>query len=646
MTAASYKFDDGQSYPTKCFPARTLLRRRKDGGGHWLVAYREAEEQRSNYMHRRIKETRKKHENSRAADTPHGNTLDGPFLLQLHCVDKPSELCSVDISEQELCSVKPEDLKVFDNVAYIDASINSLSLGSFSSFVSLRELNLSVNGICNMTFDASDFPYLQILDLSYNSLSADCIVSIGRLPRLKVLHLTGNQIHRLPPNLSSSNLDLTQLGLAKEEDTQFRALEVLMLDENKLSSGVFSSLKNLKRLKYLNLQGNCISEIPYLQPADCSKPVKTSTEKQAEKEEAAPTEPDPDNEGNLKSISKENLEESCKGSSLPLPQLQFLDLSDNKIAEEEALMAAALFPMLRELDIHSNPLTTQRSGDPPLLTHYLQERLGITIKRKKTQEVMKPRLKVSTDRKWKVEERIPKVSKKPQLMDAPCPAQTQDEETEETVKKTQEPEGKDSRNDTFQENTEQFFVTQAADISEYEFNLRAEETPENKETKEDDTIPEKFDCYKMLTDAKPNPDVVVASIGIQTAVRMLEHTLKNLNVYRDSKPKLDSIQMPYREKKKRIKELPPLKPMKQPIERVDEMIKEIKGSTKIREVALSGAIHNTGVNNQDYKEALSLLRDMKTKYKMVHKKTMEQVASDDSDRNTDLDGAHPFVQML
>uniref|UniRef100_A0A3B4TY07 Uncharacterized protein n=2 Tax=Seriola TaxID=8160 RepID=A0A3B4TY07_SERDU len=34
-----YKFDDGQSYPTKCFPARTLLSRRKDGG-HWLVAYR------------------------------------------------------------------------------------------------------------------------------------------------------------------------------------------------------------------------------------------------------------------------------------------------------------------------------------------------------------------------------------------------------------------------------------------------------------------------------------------------------------------------------------------------------------------------------------------------------------------------------
>lgn len=42
-----------------------------------------------------------------------------------------------------------------------------------------------------------------------------------------------------------------------------------------------------------------------------------------------------------------------------------------------------------------------------------------------------------------------------------------------------------------------------------------------------------------------------------------------------------------------IKELPPLKPMKQPTERVDEMIKEIKGSTTIREVALSTHISDT-----------------------------------------------------
>ncbi|XP_071317002.1 X-ray radiation resistance-associated protein 1 isoform X2 [Trachinotus anak] len=595
------------------------------GGGHWLVAYRKAEEQKYSNVHRRIKEAHKKQANSRVAD---GNTLDGPFLLQLRCVDKPSELCSVDISEQKLNSVKPEDLKVFDNVAYIDASVNFLSLGSFSSFVSLRELNLCVNRICNMTFDASDFPYLEVLNLSYNSLSTDDIVSIGRLRCLKVLHLTGNQLHHLPPNLGSSNCDHTELP-DEEEETQFRALEILMLDDNKLSSGVFSSLANLKRLKYLNLQRNCISEIPYLQPMVCSTPLQTSTEKQAEEEGPAHMESDSENDENFKRISQ-----NCKGSSLPLPELQFLNLSYNKIAEEEALMAVALFPMLREIDIHSNPLTSLRSGDLPLLTYYLQERLGITIKRKKTQEVVKPQLKVSTDPRWKVEKITSKVPKKPMLMGAPCDAQTQED--------------KNSSDDTSQENTEHFFVTQAADVSEYEFDLQADETETagNEDRKEDDSSPEKFDCFEMLMDAKPNPEVVEA-IGIQTAVRMLEHTLKNLNVYRDSKPKLDSIQMPYREREKRIKELPPLKPLKQPTERVDEMIKEIKGSVTIREVALSSAVHGTGVNKQEYKEALLLLRDMKTKYKMVHKKTMEQAAGIENDRHTNLNGAQPPpVQML
>ncbi|KAM9348900.1 X-ray radiation resistance-associated protein 1 [Symphorus nematophorus] len=629
MTAASYKCHDGVSYPTKCFPARTLLHQRKDGAGHWLVAYRKAEKQKYRNLHRRIKETYRKSEDNRGSDTPHGNTLDGPLLLRLHCVDRPSELCTVDISEQKLNSVKSEDLKVFDNVAYIDASINSLSLESFSSFVSLRELDLSLNGLRNMTFHAADFPHLEVLDLSYNSLSADDVISIGRLPRLKVLHLTGNQLDRLHPNLGSSSRDGTQLP-ANEEDTQFKALEVLMLDDNKLSSGVFNCLTNLKRLNYLNLQGNRISAIPYLHLTGGSQPLQTSVEEETEKESL----------GKCSIFHMENWEEYYKGSSLPLPELQFLNLADNKIVEEEALMAVALFPMLREIDIHSNPLTTQRSRDPPLLTYYLQERLGITIKRKKTQEAVKLPLKVSTDSKWKLEERIPKVSKKSLLMDAPCPAHT--ERSELTVKRIQECEGKNSGHNTLQENTQHFFVTQVTDVPEHEFDLQAEEK-ETAENKEDSAIPVKFTGYEMLMDYKPNPDMM-EPVGIQTAVRMLEHTLKNLNVYRDSKPKLDCIQTPYKEREKKIRELPPLRPIKQPAERVDDMIKEIKASTSIREVSLGSAMHSTGVNKQ---EALSLLRDMKTKYKMVYKKTMEQATSIKSDRNTNQNVAEtPRAQML
>ncbi|CAK6953766.1 X-ray radiation resistance-associated protein 1 [Scomber scombrus] len=642
MTAASYKFDVRQRDATKCFPARTFLRGGKEGAGHWLVAYRNAEDHKYMNVHRRLKEHYKECEGSRVVDTPHGNTLDGPFLLRLHCVDKPSELCSVDISEQNLNSVKPEDFKVFDNVACIDASINFLSLGPFSSFVSLRELNLSLNGLCNMTFDAAAFPNLEAMDLSYNRLSADDIFSIGWLPCLKILHLTGNQLHHLPPNLGSLNQDSTQQP-TKEEVTQFNSLEVLMLDDNKLSSGVLNSLANLKRLKHLNLQGNCISEVPYLHLTGCSDPAQASIEEQAEEEGLAHPEPNPNHDENFKRAvqisQKENFEEYCKGSSLPLPELQSLNLADNKIAKEEALLAVVLFPMLREIDIHCNPLTTKRSGDPPLLTHYLKERRGITIKRKKTSEVVKLPLKVSTDPKWKVKERILKVSKRALMRDAPCPNQTQAEEGEVT---TPGSEGKNNGEETLRENTEHFFVTQASDIPEYECELQSdeEETAESEKRNENDAISEKFRCCKMLMDAKPNPDVV-ETIGIQTAVRMLEHTLKNLNVYRDSKPKLDSIQTPYREREKRVKELPAQRTIKQPTERVDEMIKEIKGSKTIKEASLNIVIHGTSVNKQEQKEGLLLLKDMKTKYKMVHERTMEQVARIESDRNTEQRSAEP-----
>ncbi|KAK5918007.1 hypothetical protein CgunFtcFv8_002811 [Champsocephalus gunnari] len=614
MTAASYKCDNGEKNLTKCFPPRTLLSRRKEAAGHLLEYHRTTDEQNHRNVRRRIKETHGECGNSRGAETPH-NTLDGILLLQLHCVGNPSELCSVDISEQKLNSVKPEELKVFDNVVHVDASINSLSLGSFSSFVSLRKLNVSLNGISNMTFQAADFPHLEVLDLSYNSLSAEDIVSLGRLPHLKRLHLTGNQLRHLPPNLGSSNHDPFHLP-----DAQFGALEVLMLDDNKLSSGVFNSLANLKRgTIFVKLHFRKWRAIPGL--------FRLLLKEQTDKEGFGHTETHPN---------------AAERSSFPLPELQFLNLANNKISEEEALMAVALFPMLREIDIHSNPLTTQRSGDPPLLTYYLNAKLGIRINRKKTQEALKLSPKVSTDPKWKFIERPPKVWKKPLLMEAPCPTQTHVEKSESTAEETPESESGNCRDDTFQESTEHFFVTQATQGPEFECDLQADEKEIS--ANKADTIPERF--YEMLMDTKPNPDVV-APVGIQTAVRMLEHKLKNLNVYRDSKPKLDSIQMPYSKREKRIKELPPLKPIKQPTERVDRLIKEIKESTTIRQVPLSRAIHGTGVNKQEQKEALSLLRDIKTKHKMVHKETMERAASIESERNTNLNGAEPPpVQIL
>lgn len=91
------------------------------------------------------------------------------------------------------------------------------------------------------------------------------------------------------------------------------------------------------------------------------------------------------------------------------------------------------------------------------------------------------------------------------------------------------------------------------------------------------------------------------------------------------------------------KALPPIKPTKQRDQRVEDMMKEIRESTSMSEVPLSMHIPNSahlwylcfanvslfcsgkmGVSRQ---EALLLLRDMKTKYKTLYEKTMEQAGA-------------------
>ncbi|XP_067113833.1 X-ray radiation resistance-associated protein 1 [Osmerus mordax] len=501
--------------------------------------------------------------------------------MKLHCVDQPSDLCSVDISEQRLNSVKTEDLVDFDNVAYVNASDNSLPIEPFSKFSSLRELELSLNSLCNITFNPDGFPHLEVLDLSYNNLSVDDIMSIGLLPCLKALHLTHNQLQALPPNLAAPHKGPSQRSV-EDAGTRFRALELLSLDDNKLSSGVFSSVANLKRLQYLNLQGNYISDIPYMQqtghlqhwPTENKQPSEDLVNYLDSPEESRVV---PHNSQSHISLDTVKREESSGAFTLPLPELRFLNLANNKIFEEEGLLAVALFPMLNELVIHSNPLTMERSGDPPVLTYFLQERLGIRIVRKKTPEVVKPPLMISADSKRKVTN-LPD-SNKP-LLDM---------------------------------------------------------TEDRKEIEKKDCIgiPEKLKGYELLWDAKPDPDMV-EPVGIQFAVRMLEHTLKNLLVYRDSQPKLDSFQTPFTEKEKKIGKLPPPRPRKLKGERFQEMLLEMKDRKTITKVHLNSVLEEKDVYKEEYEEALTLLRDMKKKYKMVHVKTVEQATHIESETNNQM----------
>jgi len=45
------------------------------------------------------------------------------------CVEDPSDLCSINISGLEIEESKPDDFALFDNVAYVNAADNYLTLG-------------------------------------------------------------------------------------------------------------------------------------------------------------------------------------------------------------------------------------------------------------------------------------------------------------------------------------------------------------------------------------------------------------------------------------------------------------------------------------------------------------------------------------
>ncbi|KAL7853841.1 hypothetical protein AOLI_G00206850 [Acnodon oligacanthus] len=633
-----YKLDnDGESFPSNCFPTRPFFQS-KEGTGHWLVAHRSSMEK--SYK----KAKKKKSAEHLGAEPPVGsesdrlelktlkgaeNTLNGQLLMAMHCVDKPSDLCSVDISEKKLQLVELQGLEEFDSVAYINASDNCLTLEAFSRFPALRELELSLNGLCTLEVNAEGFPRLEVLDLSYNSISADGILAVGLLPRLKVLHLTGNNLKMLPPNMAGPYT--TPNEMAPQSSSLFGSLEVLMLDDNKLSSpGVFSSLANLKRLQHLNLEGNYISEVPYLEEMPLMQlPNSLVLETNGTTEDATRTKWLPDlqvDRQELVNCANEEDKEarlSSKDFSPPFLQLQYLNLASNEIAEEEALLAVALFPMLSKLVIHSNPLTTQRSGDPPVLTIFLQNRLGINIQRKTSANIVKPHIMLPVNSKRKVKTKIPKVPKVPLITTAL---------TVEMRENVAAASASELLEDTeIQQTEEPFFVTEVNDWLETGYQEKAQETenlPHNLRQDTKGCAKNLAGCEGLLDDNldfdMPEP------VGIQQSVRALEYALKNLLVYRDSKANLDHVQRPCREHPKQKRNMPPVKPYKLKREKVKEILTEMKESKTVLEVPLDKVIRSKNTYRHEYEEALILLKDMKRKYKMVHSKAMEQVAQFES----------------
>uniref|UniRef100_A0A8C5LTY2 X-ray radiation resistance associated 1 n=1 Tax=Leptobrachium leishanense TaxID=445787 RepID=A0A8C5LTY2_9ANUR len=478
-SAGLYKMGSGEMSTSNGFPPRNLFRPNNGGAGHWHVAKKTTPDRRfralicsaSDYTSNPDRKKISASSRARTLETlctldSQEYILDDLFLMKTHYVDKPEDLCSVNVSCKNLTSARKEDFMQFECAAYINASDNGLALEDFTTFPALRELDLSLNGISSCHLNQEDFPQLEVLDLSYNSLSPDDVMQLSILPRLRVLHLTGNRLTHLPPDMSHSQREDTGL-------VPFPSLEVLMLDDNRLSHpSVFGGLANLKRLRQLNLSKNGVTEVPYLFELDRAGPEEragqkptlagsTGCNKQHDKRGASedvrsdetekdfdyivlPNADDPDRTDVLFTSAEpphrdddhDDLQEqltttknpsfpsvfdlasmahtdrSNQEFSPPLPNLRFLNLADNKIAHEENLLAVALFPSLEELVIHGNPLTTLRkAADSPLLKNFFQERLGIRVIQKKVPAPPKPHIVIPIREERKISTYIPKIPK-------------------------------------------------------------------------------------------------------------------------------------------------------------------------------------------------------------------------------------------
>ncbi|XP_078514702.1 X-ray radiation resistance-associated protein 1 [Lissotriton helveticus] len=740
-TTGLYKLDDGETFASNCFPVRS--RPGVEGAGHWLVTHKANQERKFKAMVcSKSLQRQECGENRLHASTPAqpvkgsvcpvrepeaGNkVLNAEFLLKSHYVDHPSDLCSVDISDKHLTSVKEDDFEQFDCVAYISATENLLSLGHFRKFSALRELELSMNRIQNLKVAAGDFPHLEILDLSYNKLLADDVLALGTLPRLRVLHLTGNGLTHLPSDLAVSELK-------NPEIKRFPSLEILMLDDNKLSHpSIFASLANLKRLKQLHLDKNGICEIPYLHQMEdeqhTSSPtwvrVNTSWDEsshslqsihsqlknnqqtdlpgvqediQSDGEEigyvVSSNKDDPDRTEvvftsnpkppeDISLLKRANLEKCFSfpdefkpqvENSLkrltpafepPLPELRYLSLSDNKIENEENLLAVALFPSLVELVIYDNPLTTLRSGDPPLLTKFLQDRLGIKLIRRKNLVQWKPHIFIPRKAKRKVKTRIPKIPKQPLMLGAPPEAfvwsidfHSSSTEHSDSRKQSQSPqlypdplppikassvaqsEGEegmqhettassesaqqDWETDQEQEpeNVDSVFMTQVDDLQDSSCDSQEDqsmqEIPELEDKGPHDPIPEIFRGYEELYYVEPDPDFI-EPVGIRQNVRALEHALKHMRVYRESKLRLNSNQKPYHSKDYKVGKVPSIPLQKNKAEVLEDILSSMKEAKTYTEQPLESCLRNKQSNRKEYGEALMLLKEIQIHYNRFH----------------------------
>ncbi|NXW92379.1 XRRA1 protein, partial [Alopecoenas beccarii] len=527
----------------------------------------------------------------------------------------------------------------------LDLSYNNLSsqdIWTLGDLSQLKVLRLTGNRLRSLPLDLacswdsahSRFPSLEVLSLDDNRLSDPSVfVSLSHLCSLRELNLDRNRISAVP-------------YLHQAESRQFFLHPAL--DGDSFRAEWYKSLSSL----WLQAQPP--------QQEDTEVPAELEVKKGQLGSVTSQNDMDPDRTEPLSPVSAHPLPPLLKvvprqgdrtasktllapathrDVCTPFPRLKRLSLAFNKIADETALLPVAFFPCLKELTFHNNPLTTTRRGTPPLLTRLLQHNLGIKLVRQKSVAMRRGHFSVPLKASRKVTSRLPKVMKQPLMLEAPVktflckplpaametardaaapslarvlPPISSTTPTGRQQMTLGEDEG-DSRPSPgpAEEDVASFFMTQVEDVATSlprpVAEGRLEKMSEQSEDGSSQVIPERYKGYEELLGGDTDPDFI-EPVGIQKNVQALYYILKHPLVYRDAKPRLDSVQKPYVPRKKRGRMPGP--PARQTrAEVLEGILTAMINSSTFTEVPLASALQKKKSSPRAYREARRLMRE-------------------------------------
>ncbi|XP_048348923.1 X-ray radiation resistance-associated protein 1 [Sphaerodactylus townsendi] len=468
-TRGIYKLDDGNCHPTNCFPARNLLRPQYEEGDMKLHCVKSPSHLCSVDI---------SNQNFVSESSENTNGENKPELLSC-----PAQICErrrrvfrqfpvlreLDLSLNGLRNLEVNagdfphlevrskgTLGAIGLSQILDLSYNNLSpkdIRALGVLPRLKALHLTANGLSSLPLDLAvsdsddsgcpSFPALEVLLLDDNHLShLDVFVSLANLRSLKQLNLDQNGIKEVPYLHQGANARFSIHPLSAKSGIR-EGLRSRKSAEIQRTQDAFSGIG--EQADYVAMQNTTDPErtaevvlqtrspspstpVRFWNQGQNNVPHKVKVARLMPVSEGSRvgvldlspvTPPTPETSPSPRAASKISSASSGPEFALPLTELRYLSLANNQIEHEEDLLAVALFPSLAELTFYGNPFTTSRSGDPPLLTSFLEGRLGIKLVRKKISKLEKPRIFIPVKANRKVKSPLPKVQKHAPMLEAP-----------------------------------------------------------------------------------------------------------------------------------------------------------------------------------------------------------------------------------